>query len=97
MNKYLRVTMNDGTRWDVPAEVIAQNRAKYYAEIDPTTTLEEEYSYAMEDDGELMDWAANNMNWEDVEKYAVRAPDAPKEAPDYQEGWVNGEKEIVTK
>lgn len=28
--KYLRVTMPDGSKWDLPAEVIARNRADYY-------------------------------------------------------------------
>lgn len=97
MNKYLRVTMNDGTRWDVPAEVIARSRAKYYSDTDTEITYDEEFSFTMEDDFELRDWAANSMNWADVKPFAVRAPDVPKEAPDYQEGWVNGEKEIVTR
>lgn len=39
--------------------------------------------------------AANNMNWADVEAHAVRYSGA--DSPDYQEGWVNGDKEIVTK
>jgi len=97
--KYLRITMPDGSKWDVPARLVAENRAKYYAEKNPDnpsqSTYEEEFEYAMSDDYELKDWAAGNMDWEDVEEFAVRhlGPDDP----DYQEGWVNGEKEIVVK
>lgn len=48
--KYLRITMPDGSKWDVPCDVIARNRIESEAE-----------------------------------------------EVDYQEGWVNGEKEIVVK
>jgi hypothetical protein len=92
--KYLRVTMPDGSKWDVPARVIAENRARYYAKIDPNTTYEGEFDYTMSNNYELKDWAAGNMNWSDVEDHAKRVAVPPLE-PDYQEGWVNGEKEIV--
>jgi hypothetical protein len=84
--KYLRVTMPDGSKWDVSAKVIAGNRAEYYADDDPDTSYDEEY--------ELQDWAANNMNWHEVKDIAKKAEIEPP-AVDYQEGWVNGEKEIV--
>lgn len=90
--KYLRVTMPDGSRWDVPAGLIAANRAAYYA--DQGDNYEEEYDYTMSDDYQLTDWAANNMNWSDVQHVAVEVA-REGDAVDYQEGWVNGEKEIV--
>lgn len=91
--KYLRVTMPDGSKWDVPARLIAENRAKHYAD-DPDSSYEEEYEFTMSDDFELKDWAANNMDWDDVKEFAVKAPIEPIE-PDFLEGWINGEKEIV--
>jgi hypothetical protein len=36
------------------------------------------------------------MNWSDVKQYAVEVP-RPKRKVDWEEGWVNGEKEIVGK
>lgn len=30
--KYIRVIMPDLSKWDIPAKVIAENRAKYYAD-----------------------------------------------------------------
>ena len=96
MEKFLRVTMPDGSLWDVPARVIADNRAKYYAEGDPGE-YEEEFRFTMDDNFELRDWAANNMDWDEVKSYAVKVEEPPQQEPDYQEGWVNGDKKIVEK
>lgn len=96
--KYLRVTMPDGSKWDVPIKVIAESRARYYAKADGVS-YEESYekdtiSLFEEDAYNIEDWAANNMNWEDVKALAVRASDAEDDV-DFQEGWINGEKEVV--
>jgi hypothetical protein len=96
-NKYLRVTMPDGSQWDIPAEIVADDRAKYYAKIDTDTTYKEEYEYTLSDDSEIFDWAANNMNWDDVKDHAVKVSEYHMTAADFQEGWVNGEKEIIEK
>jgi hypothetical protein len=97
--KYLRVTMSDGSRWDVPVEVIARSRATYYASEfggDAEKSLKEDTLPLFEEDSyEIEDWAASNMNWSDVAEVARRAPDVPKPEVDYQEGWLNGDKEIV--
>jgi len=102
MARYLRVTMPNGLKFDVPAELIARNRAAYYAKADtgivsgPEYDKEfaAEYEYTLNDDFELIDWAANNMNWDEVEHNARLVWPDPQ-VVDYQEGWVNGEKEIV--
>lgn len=93
-DKYLRVTMPDLSKWDIPAQIIADNRAKYYAEIDPETTYQEEFDFIMSDKYELCDWAANNMNWDNVKECAVKVKETQPPV-DYQEGWLNGKKEIV--
>ena len=90
--KYLRVTMPDNSKWDVPARLIAHDRAKYYAE--KGESYQEEYDYVINDDSELIDWAAGNMNWSDVKDMAMKI-ELPEPKVDYQEGWVNGEKEII--
>lgn len=103
--------MPDGSKWDVPAQIIAENRARYYAKHDSKSDLdphgqkkgdepydsiyESELLCGMDDDAELMDWAANNINWSDVEKFASLAEAA--KPPNYQYGWVNGNKEVVSK
>lgn len=97
--KYLRVTMPDDSKWDVPADLIATNRAQYYAKLDgegnPTEEkkiFEDELKYALTDDDELIDWAVGNMDWKDVAHYAI---EVQKATPDFQEGWVSGEIEVV--
>jgi hypothetical protein len=96
--KMLRVTMPDGSKWDVPAKLIAENRARHYADKTDDRRgddYREEFDLAMGDEFTLKDWAAGDMNWEDVAAEA-RLVDPPDMTPDqYQEGWVNGDKEVV--
>lgn len=101
--KYLRVTMFDGSKWDVPAKFIAENRANYYVKEDASKrpmTLEqfakavaEEVEHCLSDDYEIKDWAENNMNWEDVKDVAVKAVTPPPIT--HGNAWVNGYKEVV--
>ena len=104
MAKRLRCTMPDGSKWDVLAEPIARARAEYYAEHGDGYTkgspeykkcMESETAYALSGDGEadLIDYAQNNMDWDDVKASAVKVEDPDQ--VDYQEGWVNGDKEFV--
>lgn len=85
-NRVLRVTMPDGSRWDVPLVLVAIDKAGYY---DDTSEADE-----LADPAGLIDWAENNMNWSDVASHASKVTESPK-GIDYQEGWINGEKEIV--
>ena len=91
------VEMPDGSRWGVPVEIIALSRADHYADefgYNTALSLEEDTWPLFEKDYyEVKDWAANNMNWEDVREHAVRLPSDVPEV-DYQEGWVNGEHTI---
>lgn len=96
MSKHLQVEMPDGSKWAVPVHVIAMNRAVYYSKKEGVTveqSLNEDTLPVFESDPfEIEDWAANNMNWSDVEHVAIYMN---KEETDYQEGWCNGEKEII--
>lgn len=97
MKRYLHVSMPDGSTWSVPVEIIARDRAKHYAKEfggDVERSLTEDTIPLFDgDDYEVKDWAANNMNWKDVKSHAVcvKGPFIP----DYQEGWINGDKEVV--
>ena len=96
LKKKLVTTMPDGSKWAVPVEVIANNRAKEYADEfddDIARSLTEDTAPLFEgDEFEIEDWAANNMDWDDVCDHAecIELADC-----DYQEGWVNGDKEVV--
>lgn len=87
-----RVEMGDGSLWDVPVQMIADSRDKHYRDDGEDTVG------FIRDGGlgdyEIHDWAGNNMNWSDVKAFAVRAPSKPQKV-DWEDGWANGEKEII--
>ena len=97
LKKRLIVTMPDGSKWAVPVEIIALSRAKYYAGEyggDVEKSLAEDTIPLFEDDDyQVHDWAAGNMDWKDVEHVAVKL-EAEAGTIDYQEGWINGEYEV---
>jgi hypothetical protein len=89
-----RTEMPDGSFWDVPVQVIADSRDSNYAdEKEDTVGFIKDGSL---DKSEISDWASNNMNWDEVNKYAVRV-DLPAVKVDFQEGWTNGSHKIVGK
>lgn len=94
------VTMPNGERWGVPAEIIAINKADYYAKIDPNTTWQVEYDVMLywfdRKNYEFVDWAKDNMDWDDVKDYAFLLPSPGTKDVNWQEGWVNGDYEFVT-
>ena len=98
MKQRLIVEMPDGSRWGVPVILIARNRAAAYAKEfdgDVELSLDEDTIPLFEgDEFEIIDWAQNNMNWEDVEAHACRMAQSEPDH-DFQDGWVNGNKELV--
>lgn len=96
-DKDLIVTMSNGQKWSVPVHVIAYSRSKHYAhEFDDDVVRsadEDTWPLFESDENEIKDWAANNMNWEDVMNCAMLLPSEYDET-DYQEEWVNGKREI---
>jgi hypothetical protein len=100
MAKVIRVTMPDGARYDVPVGFVAAHiAAEFAAEKGPKGTPEYDSEFelieaeTLQDNDQLLDWAANNMNWSDVADIAIQVESPPE--IDYQDGWVNGEKEVV--
>lgn len=97
--KWLRVEMPDGSKYDVPVMAIATNRSTYYAgEGECGGDVERHLGHDTlplfdGDEDEISDWAANNMNWGEVAEVAVRVEDSDE--VDFEEGWANGDKEIV--
>ena len=75
--------MPDNSRWAVPMNVIEDSIKKEFEVCD-----EDIDSY---DDFDFIDWAQNNMNWEDVKQFAERVLSP---TCDYQDGWCNGDKKI---
>ncbi|MEB6632763.1 hypothetical protein [Kluyvera cryocrescens] len=95
IDKELHVTMPDNSVWAVPVQLIATNRAEYYAKEfggDIQRSLAEDtLPLFRADDYEIEDWAANNMNWRDVQ-HAARC--VTLGGVDYDEGWTNGDKNV---
>ena len=87
----LHVDMPDGATWAVPLQLIADSRDEHYKD-DKEDTIGFIKKESL-DDYELCDWAANNLNWEDVSEYARQIFMPPK--MDFEDGWVNGYKEIA--
>lgn len=96
----LKITQKDGSVWAVPVSVIARNRADHYKDEfggDLDRSLKEDtMALFAESEYEIQDWAANNMDWDEVVPHAVKLADAPPLTDDdFQEAWVNGEKELA--
>jgi hypothetical protein len=98
MTRVLVVQFSDFSRWEVPAKVIATNRADYYAKIKGQVDskpyraeFDMEYKYAMATPEELVDWAKNNMNWKDVAASAKRTKQP--QSSDKDEEWCEAEME----
>ena len=93
MHKYMTIKMTDGSKWGVPVEMIAKNRASHYAKDfggDVERSLAEDTVPLFEsDDYAIEDWALNNMNWNDFDGHQVKLVDAP--TPDFQTSWIIGE------
>lgn len=94
MKKYMTVEMPDGSKWGVPVEMIAFDRAQHYArefDGDIDRSLEEDTTPLFEaDDYAIQDWAISNMNWSDFNGHQVKLADAPE--PDFQDAWMSGDK-----
>ena len=104
MKKFLQIKFSDKKVYHIPASVIADSRAKYYADqwVDQfpkskssyDEIYKEEYKLIEDDDSELMDWAFNSMDWKDVKKFAILVKG---EKADYDKEWLNCSAKIVRK
>lgn len=94
--KYVKVTFSNGDKFKIPAGVVANSRAKYYADHDEgkltddnkeawNKTFYKETEYTLSDDYELTDWLFNNMDWEDVKDRAEKIQGKTKY--NYEEHW----------
>lgn len=76
MKPYFQVKFQDGSVFEVPTDIVAQDRAAAYHERDKDEfpTLDDAIKDTTElftsDTYEIEDWAKNNMNWDELEPYA---------------------------
>jgi hypothetical protein len=99
----LRVTFSDYTVWVIPAHVIADHRARYYATdeseegnvVGYQKVYDEEYSRTVDDVYEIIDWASNNLKWPDVQEHAVKLRTDPPTV-NYEDEWNNATMEVTS-
>lgn len=97
-SKFIEVVFDDGI-YHIPAEVIAVDRASYYAKSDTESgyiygddqeeykkVYDVEYNITLNDDYELMDWLRNNMNWKQLEPYASKVSERGN-SPSHKTQW----------
>ena len=100
MEKYIKVTFNNGEEWEIPAWVIAMKRALSIADstskniTDAGYIYEREYDLAMDKDLELIEWA-DKLRWEDVAHYAIRMHPNEVSYKNYLESGWKGYKRVV--
>lgn len=84
MAKYLQFVTDDGEVWEMLAVYIANRRGAYFAPIrakeegiDERSAKWAEVEYGFSHDSELIDWAANNEDVQDLLGYLdqVKGPD----------------------
>ena len=92
-DKKIILTFSNGDRFSLPASVVADKRARYYADRDDDATYRGEYEFTMSDDYELSDYLGSNMNWCDIEKQATKLPNIP-DPISYDSDFVNVQIEV---
>jgi hypothetical protein len=88
----LIATMLDGSVWHIPANRIAESRAKHLHERhidDPEYAYDKVLAEVLADPDDLMDWATNDTNWSDVEDVATQV--VPPRPIDMQDAWVRAD------
>ena len=101
--KYLIVRFSNGIEYCIPLSFIALHRAKYYVQQDinkgdlkkedKESSIANEINFALNDLYECIDWACNNMDWNDVEDVA-EVYYVPLDICNKHEEWPNAYKKI---
>ena len=99
--KYLVVEFTDKKRYAIPAEFIANQRAKTIAKLDSDrgwgrydAVYNEEIDFGTEDESVLIEYASFNMDWESVKDQAILL-ESNAEPPDYDKEWPDAKMEII--
>jgi hypothetical protein len=92
--EWLFIKFSDGRTYRIPALLIAQHRAEYFARVEShqglaKEILDDEIDFALTDTYELEDWATSNMDWLDVKDSAKLVME---KQIDYSMEWVDAEK-----
>lgn len=104
VEKAIGFRMFHGALVVVSMKAIAEMRATSYAD-DELDEREKKQTYATElsfgldpnNEDEMLDWAQNNLDWDEVKSYAsqITEPDPEVIAADCEDGWCN-RSDIIT-
>lgn len=99
MKNLITMKMPDGTTWAVDVEDVVISRADHYKsefDGDITRSMDEDTIPLFEEsEYEIMDWAFNNMNWDNF-KCPRKIADAPALTPrDFQDAWCSADKDLA--
>jgi hypothetical protein len=92
MKQFIQITLNTGHVYEIPTSVIANDRAQSmllahpeeFADID--AALEDTTGLFADDSFNIQDWAANNMNWEELLPQAKLVRFKPPVSQPWHEG-----------
>lgn len=74
--KKIQIIFPNTEIWEIPVNIIIENRANYYVSIDGFEIGGEEWQNEFDefinDEFEIKDWIRNNMLWEDLRPHASR-------------------------
>jgi len=93
--KRLIIKFTKGVTYVVPARMIAEDRARYYASVDgyeeDSQEFLDEVNATLDDEFMILDWVENNMNWCDLEPYAVKLGE---DILDLEEEWLTEDRTL---
>ena len=91
--KKLIVKFHKNKTCEIPAQVIAETRAKYYALLDgyddDSQEFLDEVNRALDDEFIIFDWVENNMRWSEISQYAENIE---IDCLDWEIEWYNGDR-----
>lgn len=90
--KFIHLTLPTGHVYEIPVEPIAKNRAQAmlkahpdeFADID--AAMEDTNGLFADDNWNIKDWAANNMNWSEIVRFAKLVRYTPPTDRQWHEG-----------
>lgn len=98
MKAVTKITFPNGLIFDVPTKIIADNRTMHYTLVDTSLTKAQHEAETValftSSEFEVVDWLKNNMDWKDVDNFAVLTG---YEAPDLNGAWNEATAELSEK
>lgn len=84
ISRQIYITMKDQSVWAVPLEIIKKQVMEDYGEESKSMS-----------EAQLEEWAKDNMNWDDVRKFARKVSNPPMlTQDDFQDAWANSNWEV---